>query len=248
MAAQDDARGDRVDCPEHGTCPAALVCRHLTSGSGLSFNWGIKPGKPDAVCPDAWCDSCSALMQEEGECNERVLAAADMQRVCDRCYEDLRERHWIEKPGELQKLVRRAIPLLEERQQRLQQEFGIGAHERYDWDQDAGQLVFSSGGKVQLIADIVFVGSVSTRSHTWLWSWANQSILESVKGRMRELRRYGEQNRIIKLAAARWNATERDGWEMTAIASLLLGAQGAYRTPGRNGCTFMVMTRVTWAQ
>src|SRR5712675_1358664 len=72
--------------------------------------------------------------------------------------------------------------------------------------------VFSDGGKPRVVADIVFVGSVSTRSNTWLWSWANDSYLENVKSRMREVRQYGAKHRLLQLAAAHWSATEQDGW------------------------------------
>ena len=212
-------------CESHGNLQAAFVCQHLFSGSGRGFNWAEDPDDPDARCPDAWCNACEAIWQEEGEWNEHAMAFADIKVVCVLCYESIRERNWVKDPGE---------------------EFQIGSYER--WDQGTGQLVFSNGGRPRVIADIAFVGSVSTKTNTWLWSWANSSHLETAKATMREVRAYGEKHRLLKLAGAHWSATDQDGWQMTAIAALLLGAVGAYRTPSDYGFTFMVMTRVSWAQ
>jgi hypothetical protein len=176
------------------------------------------------------------------------MAFADIKVVCALCYEGLRERNWVGDADKFEKLLGEAVQFLKGRQARLWEEFQISSYERYDWDQGTGQLVFSNGGRPRVIADIVFVGSVSTKTNTWLWSWANGSHLEPVKAKMREVRAYGEHHRLLKLAAAHWSATEPDGWEMTAIAALLLDAVGAYRTPSDYGFTFMLMTRVSWAQ
>jgi hypothetical protein len=154
----------------------------------------------------------------------------------------------LEEPGKLDTLVERAVSYLKERQERALLDYKIGSYERYDCHQETGQLIFSSSGRPQVIADIVWAGSVSTLSNTWLWSWANPSILESCKERIREVRHYGEEHGLMKLAVARWSAIEQDGWDMTAIASLLLGAVGAYRAPSTNHATFLIMTRLSWAQ
>jgi hypothetical protein len=239
---------EQVACERHGKCQTAFVCQHLFSGSGLGFNWAEDPENPDGQCPDAWCDACEVVLQEEGEWTERAMALADIKVVCALCYENLRERNWVQNGDEFERLLGEALPFLEERQSRLREEFHIGSWERYDWYQETGQLVFSHGGRARVIADIVFVGSLSTKSNTWLWSWANRSVLEPVKSNMRAVREYGVKHRLLKVAGALWSATEEDGWEMTAIAALLLNAVGAYRTPSDSSFTYMVMTGVKWAQ
>jgi hypothetical protein len=62
-----------------------------------------------------------------------------------------------------------------------------------------------------VIADIQFDESVSTRSQTWLWSWANESFVEAARAEVRLVRAYGEQYRLLRLACAYWDATEEDG-------------------------------------
>lgn len=239
---------DSIECAEHGTRAATFVCRHLVAGSELGFHFGLPEDHPDAAWPDAWCDGCDAVFRAEGGWNERSEAEAGVSVVCDVCYERARERNWRQDARAFAELLEEAIAYLEDKQKALQEDFGISDYDRFDWNQGSGQLVFSQGGERRVVADIVFVGSTATRSGTWLWSWANDSFLESLRAPLREVRRYGLENGFLKLASARWPAEESDGWEMTAIAAHLLGAAGAYRTPSDNGFTFMLLMEVGWAQ
>jgi hypothetical protein len=143
------------------------------------------------------------------------------------------------------KLVQEATTYLRERQARMNEHHGLGAYERYDWDQEARRIVFSNAADPQrLIADIVFVGSVSNRSGTWLWSWANPSVDAALSRPVRKLREFGEQRKLKKLQQAKWPGDEVDGWEMTSIAAYVLKADGAYRTADDDGFTYMLLFNV----
>ena len=242
-----DASG-KVECAEHGTREATYVCQHLAFGTRCGFHWGVDEEYPDELWPDAWCDACEQARQADNGWSERSEALAAVRLVCDGCYERARERNWKQDDRAFASLVTEAVAYLQQRQDDLQSRFALGTYPRYDWDQETAQLVFSQDGRSRVVADIQFVGGVSTRSNTWLWSWANSSLMESVKGSVRPVRAYGEEHRYLKLASARWPAEEEDGWEMTAVAAYLLGAKGAYRSPKEGGSTFMVMTHVGWAQ
>lgn len=224
------------------------MCQHLLAGSKLGFNWGRDGDSPDEWCPDAWCDACEAIVDAEGEWTERAEGFAGIKLICSECYEIVRERNWLHDEAAFDRLVSEACQYLESAQDVLKKQYRLDAYERYDWNQETGQLAFSHGGIARVIADIVFVGSLSTVTNTWLWSWANRSHLEHVKAPMRKVRDFGDKHRYHKLAAAHWKAVETDGWNMTAVAAQLLKAQGAYRTPSESGCTFMVMSRVDWTQ
>jgi len=143
--------------------------------------------------------------------------------------------------------LEQAEQYLQNQQDKLQSEFRLGEWERYDYDQDTGLLTFSSDGIPRLIADIDVVGSTSTTSGTWLWSWDNESILDSMKERMKRVRAVGEARGFVRLTDARWAADEADGWELTAAAALLLKAEGAYRSPHDRGALFMILHNVRWA-
>lgn len=127
------------------------------------------------------------------------------------------------------------------------QEYNLGDHKRFNWDQESGSLIFSNDGDPAVIARVQFVGSVSTQSDTWLWSWANATVLDNVKNQMHRVREYGDTHGFPALTADQWSADEIDGWEMTSVTARILKAKGAYRTTSENGFTYMVITEIKWA-
>ena len=145
-------------------------------------------------------------------------------------------------------LVTQAHEYLTACQNALRAEYRLDEWERYDWDQDTRQLVFSSNGQPGVIADIQFVGSISTVSNTWLWAWANPTVDAALCERLADVRAYGDRHGIEQLVTAKWDANPADGWEMTSISAYFLGAIGAYRTPGERGFEYMVITAIRWAE
>src|SRR5262245_2441460 len=137
-----------------------------------------------------------------------------------------------------------AMQCLTRQQDHRKTEFELGSWPRYDYDQEAGMLTFSSNGRVGVVADMHIVGSTSKRSGTWLWAWDNPSILEHVKHCLADVRAYGEAHGLDKLTTATWPGDEHDGWEMTAATAFILRAEGAYRSPGDHGALFMVLRNV----
>ena len=145
-------------------------------------------------------------------------------------------------------LVTRAHEYLTARQDVLREEFRLGSWKRWHWDQDTGLLVFSDDQAPRVVAEVQFVGSVSTASGTWLWAWANPSIDPALSRSLAEVRAIGEQQGLAQLTTAKWEATEVDGWEMTSITAYVLQAKGGFRAPDDHGCLYMVMSSIAWAQ
>lgn len=241
-----DNSDDTVECGTHGTSAATYVCNHLVDGERRGFNYGYSTEDPDRHHPDAWCDECEKILDAEGEWNEKSESLVDIKVLCASCYENLRERNWIENEDEFHDFVCEGSRYLESKQSVFLEKFRINDHERWDWDQETGKLIFSHEGVAMVEAEISFSGSVSTKSNTWLWAWANDSCLESVKSASREVREIGESMRYLKLASARWSASEKDGWEMTAIMAKAVNAIGAYRTVSDSGFSYMVIKKAKW--
>jgi hypothetical protein len=126
----------------------------------------------------------------------------------------------------------------------LRDEYHMGSYERWDYDQDTGEFVFSDAGVPKLIAKFQVVGSISNVSNTWLWSWANPNILEPVKKDMQVVKQFGEEHGLKELTDEKWEGEELDGWAMTNVSARLLNAKGAYRCPDENGFLFVVFTDV----
>jgi hypothetical protein len=153
----------------------------------------------------------------------------------------------MERTALFEELIEKAQAYLRGCQAELDIEYRLGHWPRYDWYQETQQLVFSENRVAKVVADIQFVGSVSTESDTWLWAWANDSVDPQLSTSMSVVRNFGEEHGFEHLISKKWHAHEVDGWEMTSIAAFLLKARGAYRTPKGTGFTFMIMTDVRWA-
>lgn len=136
-----------------------------------------------------------------------------------------------------------AAATLRTKQQALEDGFQLAAWDRYDWDQDAGEIVFSNGGESRrVIADIDFVGSVSSKSETWLWAWGNPTVEPPMKARVEQVRAFGEARGLDELTRAKWPADQTDGWTMAAVAAQILDAAGVYRSPDEAGWTFLLLS------
>lgn len=245
MTQDDD---ESVACGEHGGGRATYVCVHLAADPVQRW-YGEYPDD-DAPWPDAWCAACNEHYASEGEWNERNEDAIQVTALCHHCYEAARGRSVQRLAGPARSAwdayVAASCALMARLQDEFRDAFAIDRHERWDWSQGTAQLVFSNHGTPAVVADIVFVGSVSSVSDTWLWSWANPHLETRVRERMTEVRDYGETRDFPHLTTAKWPADEHDGWHMTAIAARVLGARGVYRTPDDTGHTFMVVTDARW--
>lgn len=126
--------------------------------------------------------------------------------------------------------------------------FGISSYTRWDCHQNSRQLVFSSEGVPRVIAQIQIVGSYSHKARSWMWAWANESIIPPLTRSACKVREFGERQGVARLAKECWRATESDGWEMTAITAVLTDAKGAYRCPmDQRGILFVVFESIALA-
>jgi hypothetical protein len=146
-------------------------------------------------------------------------------------------------------LSKKAYEYLYEQQEICDTVYKIGSYEHWFYDQMTGELTFSHNGEKKLIIDYEEVGSVSEATNTFLWAWANANIEEKVRSEIIKVEKYGGSRGFDKLTDGKWKADLYDGWEMTAIASYLLKAKGAYRVPSNNGrlFSFMIFKSIRWA-
>lgn len=237
-----------VECDNHGTRRAAYVCRHLAAGDGLGFYWGIDPGEPNSPCPDAWCEACETVLERHGEWNDAAAAHAGITLICAECYVDIRARNWAEDNAAFEQLAVDVSQALQDKQARLWQQYEIDKWARWDWFVDSQQLVFSHEDKPRVVCTVAFVGTHATSNGSWMWSWANPSFPDEVRDALAPVRRFGEEENFMKLAAGYWRADDDDGWLMTAFVTRLLGGVGGYRTPNDSGHTYMAILDAAWAQ
>lgn len=141
---------------------------------------------------------------------------------------------------EFEDFIEQSTTYLRARNEEASRFFGIGDYARYEYDLRRGEIWWSDQSGPRVRGRVTIVGSYSTKSETWLWSWGNPHFNDIPKGAVDEVRAFGEREAIGKLTEAKWPAEEIDGWEMTAVSSRLLEAQGAYRSPDSSGALFLL--------
>jgi hypothetical protein len=239
-----------ITCEQHGSATATYVCSHLVADP--IQRWHSARASDDNQWPDAWCDVCNHIFMRDGEWNDANCKDVELKMLCHHCYE-----HSL--GTSVQRLGRPALRVwhafvkgshaeLQVKQEELRTKFSLSRHKRWDWDQERAEIVFSNDGVPSVVANIDFVGSISTKSNTWLWSWANPHVLDGVRSRLRAVYELGEQKDFPHLVVPKWAAEEADGWDMAAVSARVLDAAGVYRTPTDNGFTFLLLSQVRFAQ
>lgn len=84
----------KIECPEHGPQTTTFVCCHLTESlkTGKIVGYHCAEEDPEEPYPDAWCDACQNIFEEEGfEWNDRSEAFANINILCGLCYNRARK-------------------------------------------------------------------------------------------------------------------------------------------------------------
>ncbi|MDR2188600.1 MAG: hypothetical protein LBE62_11220 [Azonexus sp.] len=240
---------DTIQCTEHGEATATFICEHLVANP--QQRWYCDYPSEDNPWPDAWCGECDAEFEKEGEWNEKNECAANIKIVCNYCYESghASSIEAVEKKvaDSWKQMLTECHQQLSAKQELLKNQFSLSRHKRWDYDQETGLLTFSNDGIPAVIANIEMIGSISSITDTWLWSWANFHFLPNVRTRIVAVRDLGEASDFPRLTVPKWYADTVDGWEMSAIATHVLDAQGVYRAPTDNGFLFMAMSDLRFA-
>lgn len=84
--SRDESSERVVECPAHGKQGPAYVCRHLNLDEPVGFVEGYDPAHPVQELFQAWCSECDAVLEREGDWNERAEAFAGIRLVCRVCY------------------------------------------------------------------------------------------------------------------------------------------------------------------
>ena len=146
--------------------------------------------------------------------------------------------------GDFDALLERSMTELALKTEAHQGGWGLGKYDRWDINQQEGNLIFSDPERGRAVCPAQIIGSWESEQSTWLWAWDNPSVREHLKRDALKVKEFGEQNGIEQLIQPEWVLSERDAWKMTALAVHLCGAQGAYRGPAGTAFIFMSFSAV----
>ncbi|WP_292010992.1 DUF6882 domain-containing protein [Chryseobacterium sp.] len=128
-------------------------------------------------------------------------------------------------------------------QNTLEDQYHIQSYTNWFYDSESSLLRLYNTEK-QIYFKHIPVGTYSFQTHTWMWSWFNESSLEKNKNETLKIKDFGIEKHYEKLYTGTSPADEYDGWEFVAIAQYLLKGIGAYKVVSGHLETYMLLTEI----
>jgi hypothetical protein len=142
--------------------------------------------------------------------------------------------------SEYQVLMRNATGFTRSQNAAVWEKWRLEELPRFDWDQVNGTISFGGSSRT-VIADIQFLGSWSESAGTWMWAWANDSVEESMKKEVEEVRSFGVAKDLAELTEAVMEGPIEAAWDMASLSCYILRSEMVYRAPDskKPGFTFL---------
>ena len=227
---------ETVDCPRHGEGIPTWTCRHLAQGIACGYHGNRRT--PEDPWPDAWCDACRQILEQEKGWNERSESFAGVSQLCHRCYEEARSLNAVvpfetdEGAAQLTEiqssaLIQKARNYAKMVQEDVEERYRLSASKDVELDREGCRITFSmvDGG---LVAEAQLMGSLSSETSSWLWSWADDSVPEPLRRLASQRRLFGEVRGMQRLTEGSWEAGLGQAWEMVALGAYLTDADAVY--------------------
>jgi hypothetical protein len=235
---------EQIECASHGKAWACFACAHLVKKPAQP--WFSNLALPDNPYPDAWCQECETVrLESDGWEN---VADPQIKLICSQCYIAKRAKSANSLKGKAKKdwqaLIELACSETSSKQEKLIERFDLSRHERWDYDQATGLLVFSNDGIPAVEAKFQIIGSISKEQGTWQWAWSNPNWVKKTVTKSRTVADFGFERGYPMLTVPRFDADEHDGWHLAMLAVHVMRAKGIYRIPGDNVLLFLAITQI----
>ncbi|MGW2374204.1 DUF6882 domain-containing protein [Kitasatospora sp. NPDC001683] len=122
--------------------------------------------------------------------------------------------------------------------------WGLGTADRWGLDQRTGLITWTLPDRTAS-APAQILGTWSPNSASWLWAWANRSILPELSRDAGRVRDWAEAHGHTALAEPQLEADEERAATLAALALRITRATGFYRAPGATSTTFITFGPVT---
>lgn len=117
--------------------------------------------------------------------------------------------------------------------------WGLATADRWGLDQQAGLITWAFPDKTAT-APAQILASYNRGSGSWMWAWANPSIVPEMSRAAGEIRDWAYARGHHVLAEPKIAADDQKADTLSALALRITGATGFYR--GRTGAVFAIIT------
>jgi hypothetical protein len=132
---------------------------------------------------------------------------------------------------------------LQEKQDILINQSGLMRYEDFLFDQTTRSIQFKNNGEVGLEFSVVLVGSWSSKSNSWMWAWANESVENELRVETSRIRELAELTGNSIFTEEKFKADEMKAHELTSMAVHHLDALGMYIIPTEGLKSFLALMK-----
>lgn len=124
------------------------------------------------------------------------------------------------------------------------QSWGLGSADRWNLDQRTGVISWTFPDKVAT-APAQIISSYNPSAGSWLWSWANQSILPGMSRAAHAVRDWGTANGVAALTDPKVDVDDETAASLAALAVRITRATGFYRGTGSAAIPIITFGAIT---
>ena len=130
------------------------------------------------------------------------------------------------------------------RQNKLLEQYGLQNYKDFYYNQATETLQFKTEDKVEIEFEVIQIGSWSSISDSWMWAWANESVIEKSKQKSVKIKELAEVTGYDIFLLEAFEAKESIAHQLTAISAYYLNAIGFYIAPFGELKSFLALTKV----
>lgn len=125
-------------------------------------------------------------------------------------------------------------------------QWGLGSAQRWDLDQSRGSVRWTFPERVAE-APVQVLGTHGSAGGSWLWAWANESLLPPLRAASEKVRDWGRAHGHVSLTTPKLEGiSDKQAADLAAIAFRLTNATGFYRAPAGSSSLYLTFGAVTF--
>ena len=132
-----------------------------------------------------------------------------------------------------------SLAWLREKTAQLERDCGLGSETNWNLDLNTGLLTLSFQDGLAIDFAVQIIGTYNTADSTLMWAWDHPSVPLPLRKAAEMMRQFLVEKNFNKLTKRTMTCSEADAWVLTAAATRMAQAKGAYR--GKAGDTWVYM-------
>ncbi len=134
---------------------------------------------------------------------------------------------------------------MEEKQDKLEKEFGLGHYERFTVDYETLILSFYDNEQKMVDVSIIPIASHVPEKEDLKWAWANEIYPLEIRKKSEIMKELAKMTGFEMFNNPSIECDEDMAWEINAVACKFTNSQGVYRVPHGHINVHVIITDVT---